>query len=74
MASVPVVTLFTEGKSANILQNRYGEGYCIMSGIHQTEEEVYDIFRDIFHNEEDALAATIQLFRGDPISWDEDYE
>jgi hypothetical protein len=34
----------------------------------------YDIFRQIFHNEEDALAATIQLFRGDPISWDEDYE
>jgi hypothetical protein len=24
--------------------------------------------------EEDALAATIQLFRGDPIGWDEDYE
>jgi hypothetical protein len=37
-------------------------------------EEVYDIFRNIFHNEEDALAATIQLIRGDPISWDEDYE
>jgi hypothetical protein len=37
-------------------------------------EEVYDIFRNVFHNEEDALAATIQLFRGDPISWDEDYE
>jgi hypothetical protein len=45
-----------------------------MSRIHQMEEEVYDIFRNIFHNEEDALAATIQLFRGDPISWDEDYE
>lgn len=25
-------------------------------------------------NPEDALAATIQLFRGDPISWDEDYD
>jgi hypothetical protein len=34
-----------------------------------TIEECYDIFRQIFHNEEDALAATIQLF-----SWDEDYE
>jgi hypothetical protein len=45
-----------------------------MSRIHLTEEEVYDIFRDIFHNEEDALAATIQLFRGDQINWDEDYE
>jgi hypothetical protein len=45
-----------------------------MSRIHLTEEEVNDIFRNIFHNEEDALAATIQLFRGDPISWDEDYE
>jgi hypothetical protein len=44
-----------------------------MSRIHLTEEEVYDILRDIFHNEEDALAATIQLFRGDPITWDEDY-
>jgi hypothetical protein len=42
--------------------------------IHLTEEEVYDIFRNVFHNGEDALAATIQLFRGDPISWDEDYE
>lgn len=40
------------------------------SRIHLIEEEVYDIFRGIFHNEEDALAATIQLFRGDPISWD----
>jgi hypothetical protein len=55
-------------------QNRYGEGDCIMSRVHLTEEEVYDIFRNVFHNEEDALAATIQLFRGDPISWDEDYE
>jgi hypothetical protein len=31
---------------------------------------VYDIFRQIFHNEEDALTATIQLFGGD--SWDEE--
>jgi hypothetical protein len=44
------------------------------SRIHLTEEEVYDIFRNVFHNEEDALAGTLQLFRGDPISWDEDYE
>jgi hypothetical protein len=43
-----------------------------LSRIRMTEE-FYDIFRGIFHNEEDALAATIQLFRGDPISWDEDY-
>jgi hypothetical protein len=50
------------------------EGWIMTSRIHLTEEEVYDIFRNIFHNEEDALAATIQLFRGDPISWDEDYE
>jgi hypothetical protein len=34
-------------------------------------EEVYDMY---FTMKEDALAATIQLFRGDPISWDEDYE
>jgi hypothetical protein len=39
-----------------------------------TMEEYYDIFRQIFHNEEDALAATIQLFREDPISWAEDYD
>ena len=26
-----------------------------MSRIHLTEEEVYDIFRNVFHNEEDAL-------------------
>jgi hypothetical protein len=44
------------------------------SRIHLSEEEVYGIFRQIFHNEEDALAATIQLFRGDPISWAEDYD
>jgi hypothetical protein len=31
-------------------------------------------FRGIFHNEEDALAATIQLFRGDPINWEGDYD
>jgi hypothetical protein len=67
------VTLFTEVKSANI-SNRYGEGDCIMSRIQLTEEEVYDIFRKVFRNEEDALAATIQLFRGDPISWDADHE
>jgi hypothetical protein len=56
------------------LQDCNGEGDRIMSRTHLTEEEVYDIFRDIFHNEEEALAATIQLFRGDPISRDEDYE
>jgi hypothetical protein len=38
-----------------------------MSRVHLSEEEVYDIFRNIF-NEEDALAATIQLFGGDPIT------
>jgi hypothetical protein len=27
------------------------------------------ILEKIFRNEEDALAATIQLFSGDPISW-----
>jgi hypothetical protein len=37
------------------------------------EEDIYDIFRGIFHIEEDVLAATIQLFRGDPIDWDEGY-
>jgi hypothetical protein len=37
-----------------------------------TMEECYDIFRQMFHNEEDALAGTIQRFRGE--SWDEDYE
>jgi hypothetical protein len=41
-----------------------------MTYLHLTEEEVYDIFRQIFHNEEDALAATIQLFGGQ--SWDEE--
>ncbi|HEU4444689.1 MAG TPA: hypothetical protein VFR94_08445 [Nitrososphaeraceae archaeon] len=46
----------------------------IASSIHLKEEEVYDIFRNIFHNEEDALAATIQLFRGDPIPWDQAYD
>jgi hypothetical protein len=46
----------------------------VSSKLLLSEEEVYDIFQNIFHNEEDALAATIQLFRGDPISWDEDYE
>jgi hypothetical protein len=49
------------------LQNRYGEGDRIMSRIHLTEEEVYDIFRQIFANEEDALAATIQLFSGESL-------
>jgi hypothetical protein len=33
-----------------------------MTYLHLTEEEVHDIFREVFHNEEDALAATIQLF------------
>jgi hypothetical protein len=49
-----------------------------MSRFHLTEEEVYDIFsydifRAIFANEEDALAATIQLFGGDPVgeSWED---
>jgi hypothetical protein len=40
--------------------------------LHLTEEEVYEIFRKIFPHEEDALAATIQLFNGE--SWSEDYE
>ncbi|MDQ3839731.1 MAG: hypothetical protein M3297_10735 [Thermoproteota archaeon] len=51
-----------------------------MSRFHLTEEEVYDIFsydifRAIFANEEDALAATIQLFGGDPVGewWEENY-
>jgi hypothetical protein len=35
--------------------------------LHLSEEEIYDIFRAIFHNEEDARAAMIQLFG------DEDY-
>jgi hypothetical protein len=30
-----------------------------------TPEEVYDIFRQIFHNHDDAMAATLQLFGGD---------
>jgi hypothetical protein len=29
---------------------------------HLTEDEIFDIFRKIFHNEEDALAATLRLF------------
>jgi hypothetical protein len=33
-----------------------------------TMEECYDIFRQIFHNEEDARAAVLHLFGG------EDYE
>ena len=45
-----------------------------MSRIRLSEEEVYDIFRNIFHHEEDALAATIQLFSREPIGWEEDYE
>jgi hypothetical protein len=39
--------------------------------IHLSEEEVYDIFRQIFTAEEDALAATLQLFNGE--SWEEEY-
>lgn len=42
------------------------------SRIHLTEEEVYDIFRNIFHSEEDVLAAITQLFGGE--NWDEKYE
>jgi hypothetical protein len=42
-----------------------------MNRLHLTEEEVYDIFRNIFSHEE-ALAATIQLFSSE--SWSEDYE
>jgi hypothetical protein len=53
--------------SAVTVEYRYGEGDCIMSRIHLTEEEVYDIFRNVFHNEEDALAATIQLFSGESL-------
>jgi hypothetical protein len=41
-----------------------------MNRLHLTHEEVYDIFREIFHNEEDALAATIQLFGGE--NWEEE--
>jgi len=51
------------------LQSCNGEGDS-MTRIHLTEEETYDIFRNVFHNEEDALAATIQLFGGE--SWDEE--
>jgi hypothetical protein len=40
------------------------------SRLHLTGEEVFDIFRQIFANEEDALAATIQLFGGE--DWDEE--
>jgi hypothetical protein len=43
-----------------------------MNPLHLTEEEVYDIFRNIFSHEDDALAATLQLFSGE--SWSEDYE
>ena len=34
----------------------------IASGINLTEEEVYDIFRDVFRNEEDALAAATAVW------------
>jgi hypothetical protein len=35
------------------------DGKGVYAPGHLTEEEVYDIFRQIFHSEEDALAATI---------------
>jgi hypothetical protein len=38
--------------------------------LHLTEEEVYDIFKQIFANSEDALAATMMLFGGDP-DWED---
>jgi hypothetical protein len=41
---------------------------------HLTEEEVYEIFRTIFANEDDALAATIRLFQDDSIGREDDYE
>lgn len=37
-----------------------------------TMEECYDIFRGIFHNEEDARAAVLQLFGGNGDNWDEE--
>jgi hypothetical protein len=65
-----VRTFKERGNLQAFLQSDTGEGDCIVSRVHLTEEEVYDIFRQIFHNEEDALTATIQLFGGD--SWDEE--
>ena len=47
MAPVPVVTLFTEGKSANISTKSLWRGLLHNVKNHPTEEEVYDIFRDI---------------------------
>jgi hypothetical protein len=38
--------------------------------LHLDPEEIYDIFCAIFHNEEDALAATRQLFSGQ--EWDQE--
>ena len=37
-----------------------------------TMEECYDIFRNIFHNKEDARAAVLQLFGGE--SWGEEFD
>ena len=34
-------------------------------------EDCYDIFRNIFHNEEDARAAVLQLFGGDSDRWED---
>ena len=50
--------------------NDGGNPGIMTSRLHLTGEEVFDIFRQIFANEEDALAATIQLFGGE--DWDEE--
>jgi hypothetical protein len=49
-----------------------GRGRGMKSGdrLHLDPEEIYDIFCAIFHNEEDALAATRQLFSGQ--EWDQE--
>jgi hypothetical protein len=68
MGLVPAVILFTGVKSANISTKSLWRGR-----LHNVKNSP-DGRGNIFHNEEDALAATIQLFRGDSIGWDEDYE
>lgn len=56
------------GTSQTVSQNRTNAGRRrIMTRLAKTEE-CYDIFRQIFHNEEDARAAVLHLFGG------EDYE
>ena len=63
------------GTSQTVSQNRTNAGRRrIMTRLAKTDrvpftiEECYDIFRQIFHNEEDARAAVLHLFGG------EDYE